>query len=109
MIEAATWPTVYFYRKEDCELCDRMAQAIDEFRQEFSKGADLDVVERDIEDRREWFSRYREYVPVLVVDGEEICHYFFNRVSLMQSASLDMGTQTSVDQIAPLGWSSFPA
>ena len=42
----------------------------------------VNVVMCDIEDDARWFEMYREYVPVLVINDEEICYYFFDREEL---------------------------
>ena len=69
-------PTVYFYRKEGCHLCDDMARELAAFRRETGLG--FEVVERDIEADPRWYARYREYVPTLLLGGREVCHYFFD-------------------------------
>ena len=33
----------------------------------------------DIDTRPEWIDAYSAYVPVLVVDGVEVCHYELDR------------------------------
>ncbi|NKB77278.1 MAG: hypothetical protein GKR96_09590 [Gammaproteobacteria bacterium] len=40
------------------------------------------IRERDIEDDSNWYETFREYVPVLVVGGEEVCPYFLDRAEL---------------------------
>ena len=73
---------VYFYRKDGCHLCDDMARGLVEFRQELDPGIEFEIVERDIEDEKHWYQRYREYVPVLVLNHQEICHYFLDKDEL---------------------------
>jgi thiol-disulfide isomerase/thioredoxin len=80
-------PVVYFYRKDGCGLCDRMALELQAFRQRAAPGVHFDVEERDIEDSDHWYRRFREYVPVLVVDDEEVCHYFFDEQELIEALS----------------------
>ncbi len=45
----------------------------------------VEVLMRDIEDHTHWYKRYHEYVPVLVVNNEEICHYFLDNDELMSA------------------------
>jgi hypothetical protein len=70
---------LYFYYKEDCHLCDQMQISLTAYLTEFDIVDKVNVVMCDIEDDPQWFEQYREYVPVLVVNDEEICHYFFDR------------------------------
>lgn len=70
---------IHFYRKAGCHLCDDMARALAAFMSELESRDRYAMIARDIDDDPRWFERYREYVPVLVVDGVEICHYFFDR------------------------------
>ena len=78
---AAKRPVIYFYRKAECHLCENMARELGEFMGS-PDAKTAEIVERDIEDDPRWHARYREYVPVLVVDRREICHYFFDRDEL---------------------------
>ena len=39
----------------------------------------------DIEDNSSWFEEFREYVPVLVVNNVEVCHYFFDKDELSKA------------------------
>jgi glutaredoxin len=59
----------------------------------------VNVTMRDIDDQETWYQRYREYVPVLVVNDEEVCHYFFDKEELenaiaqhVKSTALDNNT-----------------
>ena len=74
--------TLYFYYKEDCHLCDQMQISLTAYLTEFDIVERVNVVMCDIEDDSRWFELYREYVPVLVVNDEEICHYFFDQEEL---------------------------
>ena len=78
--------TVYFYRKRDCHLCEDMARELNDFRHELGNNDDtFAIVERDIDEDEKWYARYREYVPTLVLEQEEICHYFFDRDELINA------------------------
>jgi hypothetical protein len=59
------------YSRAWCHLCDDMRTALEPLLAEF--GARLDVVDIDSDPQLE--ARYNEWVPVLVRDGVELCHY----------------------------------
>ncbi|MCY3769115.1 MAG: glutaredoxin family protein [Gammaproteobacteria bacterium] len=69
---------ILFYYREDCHLCENMRRDLEVFRRQHQAACPTVVTMRDIEDDARWLERYHEYVPVLVVDGEEVCHYFFD-------------------------------
>ena len=60
-----------------------MSGALEDFINEHRANFDFSIVMRDIEDNAAWYERYREYVPVLEVEGEEVCHYFMDQSELM--------------------------
>ena len=82
-------PTVYFYRKTGCHLCDDMARGLVEFKRgpAVDLGMQFEIVERDIEDDPRWYQRYREYVPTLVMGQREICYYFLDKDELKAALS----------------------
>ncbi len=63
---------VAVYYATDCHLCARALEVVHEVRAEV--GFELDLV--DIEGDPELEARYREYVPVLEIDGERAFTYF---------------------------------
>ena len=74
-----------FYFKEDCHLCERMESEFNQFlstMESMESEVCVLVTKHDIEDDPLHMKKYREYVPVLVVDGEEVCHYFFDEEEL---------------------------
>lgn len=66
------------YGREHCHLCEDMIAALRELqaRHPFS----LDVV--DVDSDADLKLRYGERVPVLMGEGQEICHYHFDPVAL---------------------------
>ena len=82
MSAPANKPTIYFYRKDGCHLCEEMARGLIEFRRELDSKIEFEIIERDIEEDEEWYRRYCEYVPTLVIGTEEICHYFLDKDEL---------------------------
>ena len=59
------------FAREYCHLCHDMADALQPILQEF--GAELDWV--DVDQHPEFEVLYDELVPVLVANGQELCHY----------------------------------
>lgn len=60
--------TVVVYGKADCSLCEKARAVMAHLRPEF--GYDLDYI--DITRDPALFARYREAIPVVVLDGREI-------------------------------------
>ncbi len=73
---------VDFYYRENCHLCERMQHDLERFLDRSGHRRHVRVTMKDIDDNKDWFTRFREYVPVLVLDGEEICYYFFDEESV---------------------------
>lgn len=71
-------PQLTVYGREDCHLCHDMISALQEIQA--SLAFTLDIVDVDKDQRLE--QNYGHLVPVLVVEGEEICHYFLDRPAL---------------------------
>lgn len=69
---------VDFYYKDDCHLCERMQEELAGFLDSSDCKSRVMVNLLDIESNDTWYERYREYVPVLVVNEEEVCHYFLD-------------------------------
>ena len=59
------------YSKPDCHLCEDAMAALRNLQQELG----FDLLERDITADEALHRVYFERVPVVVVDGEELCDY----------------------------------
>jgi glutaredoxin len=59
------------YGRTWCHLCDDMRAALEPLVVEF--GVQLEVIDIDADASLE--ARYNEWVPVLVFEGVELCHY----------------------------------
>ena len=57
-----------------CHLCHDMEEALRPLLAEF--GVTLEVLDVDADPGLE--ARYGERVPVLLLDGDELCHYFLD-------------------------------
>lgn len=73
-----TQTSLTVYSREYCHLCHDMIAALRELQaRHFFQ---LEVVDVDQDESLE--KRYGELVPVLVADGQEICHYHLDRTAL---------------------------
>jgi glutaredoxin len=64
--------TVTVYSKPDCHLC---VKALEQLRR-LSRELDFEVAEQDITADDALHRAYFERIPVLLLDGEELCEYF---------------------------------
>ena len=71
-------PVLVVYGREDCHLCLDMIAALREWQGRH--GFHLEIIDVDSDDHLK--SRYGERVPVLMAEGEEICHYYLNSRAL---------------------------
>ena len=71
MTQAARMAPLTLYGRAWCHLCEDMQAALAPLLAEF--GATVEVIDIDADPLLE--ARYNELVPVLVCDGEELCHY----------------------------------
>lgn len=60
--------TVVVYGKQDCPLCSKALAALEHLRPEFGFRIDYVDVTRD----PELLARYRDAIPVVLLDGREI-------------------------------------
>mgnify|MGYP005844455675 CR=1 FL=1 len=61
---------VVLYSKPDCGLCDELKQELLEIRKELQ----FELVERNILQDDEAFTRYRYLIPVLDIEGGELLY-----------------------------------
>lgn len=61
-----------------CHLCHDMEAALQPLLAEF--GARLEVLDVDADPELE--AKYDELVPVLLLDGQELCHYFLDEAKV---------------------------
>ena len=69
---ASTRKVVTVYGARGCHLCESARLVLERVRAE----VDFDLEERDITGDPELEERYRERIPVVLVDGEEAFTYF---------------------------------
>jgi glutaredoxin len=68
----ASTSTVTVYSKPDCHLCVKALEHLELLRREL----DFEVVEQDITADEALHRAYFERIPVLSLDGDELCEYF---------------------------------
>ena len=83
MSPAPAKPGFTLYWRSYCHLCEDMLAALQALRR--SHSFELEIL--DIDEDPALQQRYDEWVPVLVRDGEEVCHYHFDRDRVL--AALD--------------------
>jgi glutaredoxin len=69
-------PTVLLYGRPDCHLCDEAREGLERMR---SEGAEFELREIDIEAEDELFKRYLERIPVIEIEGAEVCDLGLDR------------------------------
>ena len=69
---------VKMYVRQDCDLCDAMYHEFMDWIDSRGLRDALALDRRDIDSREEWLQSYDRLVPVLVVNGIQVCHYFFD-------------------------------
>jgi hypothetical protein len=62
------------YSRQGCHLCEQLLEELEPL----CRGKATIVVE-DIDTRPEWAEKYGSLIPVLSVNGAEVCHHFLNR------------------------------
>ncbi len=63
---------VTVYSKPGCHLCEEALVVLQALQGEFA----FELVERDISDDEALHRAYFERIPVVDLDGEELCEYF---------------------------------
>ena len=65
--------------REYCSLCHQMRATLQPYQAEY--GFELQVL--DVDEDPELEARYNELVPVLLHEGEEICHWHLDEAKLL--------------------------
>jgi glutaredoxin len=68
------------YSKPDCHLCEEAMEALRGLQGELV----FDLEERDITSEEALHRAYFERIPVITVDGEELCEYFLEETLLRE-------------------------
>jgi glutaredoxin len=68
----ASIPRVTVYHAEGCHLCERAVAQVRGFRDEL----EFELEEIAIDDDAELEARYRELIPVVEIEGEQVFTYY---------------------------------
>ena len=71
---------ITIYSKPDCHLCDRAKKVIERCRQK----VDFTVEIIDVSQNPELLERYRDDIPVILLDGNEIARHFVRERKLLE-------------------------
>ena len=77
---AQNFMTITIYSKPDCHLCDLAKQVVERCR----KKVDFSLEIVDISQNAELFERYRNDIPVILLDGTEIARHFVRERQLLE-------------------------
>ncbi len=69
---------VIVYSRQGCHLCELMLEQVGSL----CRGK-AEIVVRDVDTRVEWADAYGIEVPVLLLDGAEVCRYEFDRTAFV--------------------------
>jgi len=69
---------VTVFSKPDCHLCERAMADLRRLQGELA----FELLERDITEQDATHRAYFERIPVIVLDGEELCEYFLDEALL---------------------------
>lgn len=67
------------YSRRGCHLCEEMLEQLEPL----CRGRVALIVE-DVDTKPEWADAYGLHVPVLVVDGEEVCRYQLDKAAVAE-------------------------
>ena len=71
---------ITIYSKPDCHLCELAKEVIERCRQK----VDFAVEIIDISQNPELLQRYRDDIPVILLDGDEIARHFVRERKLLE-------------------------
>jgi glutaredoxin len=81
---------VTLFHAEGCHLCERARAVLEEARAEVP----FELEEVDIGGDEEFEAKYREWLPVVEIDGERAFVYFVDRDSLLRRLNRPSATDT---------------
>ena len=71
---------ITIYSKPDCHLCDRAKEVIERCRTKAEFATEI----VDISQNPELLERYRDDIPVILLDGNEIARHFVRERKLLE-------------------------
>ena len=78
---AGSIPSIRFYHRQGCSLCERARAQLDRL------GLEYDAVDITGDDALE--ARYREWLPVVEIDGERAFVYYIDEGALLRKLAED--------------------
>ena len=69
------------YTRPGCHLCEEMEQLLEEL----GPGLGIEVEQRRVDDDPSLAARWGDEVPVLTLDGREICRYWLDLAALKEA------------------------
>jgi glutaredoxin len=67
------------YSRRGCHLCEDLLAELEPLCRDRAG-----IVVRDVDTNPEWLKAYSDAVPVLVVEGQEICRYHLDRSAVIK-------------------------
>ncbi len=71
---------IVVYSKPDCHLCDVAAERL----RELARGGTFSLREVDITRDEQLHREYFERIPVILLDGEELCEYVLDEALVLE-------------------------
>jgi hypothetical protein len=77
-------PEIIVYSRRGCHLCEDLLAELEPMVRGRAR-----ICVRDVDDDPEWLSAYSERVPVVCLNGEEICEFRLDRQAVWSKISPD--------------------
>jgi hypothetical protein len=77
---------IIVYSRRGCHLCEILLEELEPMVRGRAR-----IRVRDVDDDPEWRSTYGERVPVVCLNGQEICQYQLDRQAVWSKIALDGG------------------
>lgn len=84
-------PTVTLLARPECHLCDEARAGLEQMH---SEGLDFELREIDIDGDDGLLKAHLERIPVIEVDGAEVCHLFLDAEAVRARLGGSLGTVT---------------
>ena len=73
------------YSRHGCHLCEDLLQQLSALQQTHG----FTILEVDVDSRSQLIEQYGSQVPVVLCDGQQICHYFLDQAAILQCLKSD--------------------
>ena len=82
---------IVLFHKEDCGLCDQVLAELEAFIRDHGLEKQVCLRLMDILDNTEWYDRYSERIPVVMVNNQIVCHFFLDEPALLRALGMESG------------------